>query len=146
MIAGYDDRLKPIGVLPLQVLPWTLRWRKCTAAWNSRHDWHRRCPERRQSLIPKAPVEAFLMSAVGSKTISHPDFEPLLPGCRRLGHLRASAVVPGSYMVGGISDYTGFVAHTTHIFSCNGTSNNWLKRVWYLMEPSSASYTPGRLF
>jgi len=56
------------------------------------------------------------------KTISHPDFRPILQAAVDLDIALGVHGGPGSYMVGGISDYTEtFVL--THIL-CSTTSNS----------------------
>ena len=108
---GYDNRLKPIGVLPLQDVD---------AAVTEMH----RCINELGMIgvavapnitipHPKAP-DAFPDVRV-CKTISHSDFEPLLQAAVDLDVAIGIHGGPGSQMVGGISDYTEtFVL--SHIF------------------------------
>jgi len=71
------------------------------------HDWRAVAPNTNPH--PKAP-DAF--PDIPPQTISHPDFRPILQAAVDLD---IAARGPGSYMVGGISDYTEtFVL--THIF------------------------------
>lgn len=107
----YGDRLKPIGVIPLQDVDEAVK------------EMHRCVNE--LGLIgvavapnmpiphPKAP-DAF-PDIRTCKVISHPDFRPILQAAVDLDIALGLHGGPGSYMVGGISDHTEtFVL--THIF------------------------------
>lgn len=107
----YGDRLKPIGVLPLQDVGEAVA------------EMHRCVNELGMIGVavapnmpiphPKAP-DAF-PDIRACKTISHPDFHPILQAAVDLDIALGVHGGPGSYMVGGISDYTEtFVL--THIF------------------------------
>lgn len=108
---GYDDRLKPIGVLPMQDVEESVKEM-------------RRCVEELGMIgimvapniavpHPKAP-DAFPEIRT-CKTLSHPDFEPILQAAVDLDVAIGIHGGPGSYMVGGISDHTEtFVL--SHIF------------------------------
>jgi predicted TIM-barrel fold metal-dependent hydrolase len=107
----YGDRLKPIGVLPLQDV---------TEAINEMH----RCvnelgmigvavPPNLPIPHPRAP-EAFPEIRTG-KAISHPDFRPVLQAAVDLDVALGIHGAPGSFMMGGIADHMEtFVL--THIF------------------------------
>ena len=108
---GYDNRLKPIGVLPLQDVNEAVA------------EMHRCINELGMISVavapnmpiphPKAP-DAF-PEIRSCKTISHPDFRPILQVAVDLDIALGIHGGPGSYMVGGIADYTEtFVL--THIF------------------------------
>lgn len=108
---GYDNRLKPIGVLPLQDVNEAVA------------EMHRCINELGMISVavapnmpiphPKAP-DAF-PEIRSCKTISHPDFRPILQAAVDLDIALGIHGGPGSYMVGGIADYTEtFVL--THIF------------------------------
>lgn len=107
----YGDRLKPIGVLPLQDVNEAVA------------EMHRCVNELGMIGVavapnmpiphPKAP-DAF-PEIRACKTISHPDFHPILQAAVDLDIALGVHGGPGSYMVGGISDYTEtFIL--THIF------------------------------
>ncbi|MBD1940659.1 amidohydrolase family protein [Microcoleus sp. FACHB-68] len=107
----YSDRLKPIGVLPLQDVNEAVA------------EMHRCVNELGMIGVavapnmpiphPKAP-DAF-PEIRACKTISHPDFHPILQAAVDLDIALGVHGGPGSYMVGGISDYTEtFIL--THIF------------------------------
>ncbi|MBC6423900.1 MAG: amidohydrolase family protein [Hormoscilla sp. SP12CHS1] len=107
----YGDRLKPIGVIPLQDVDFAVKEM-------------RRCVEELGMISvavapnmpiphPKAP-DAFPEIRT-CKAISHPDFRPILQAAVDLDIGLGIHGGPGSYMVGGISDHTEtFVL--THIF------------------------------
>lgn len=107
----YGDRLKPIGVIPLQDVDFAV-------------SEMRRCVEELGMISvavapnmpiphPKAP-DAFPEIRT-CKSISHPDFRPILQAAVDLNIGLGIHGGPGSYMVGGISDHTEtFVL--THIF------------------------------
>ncbi|MGK7901940.1 MAG: amidohydrolase family protein, partial [Hormoscilla sp.] len=107
----YGDRLKPIGVIPLQDVDFAV-------------SEMRRCVEELGMISvavapnmpiphPKAP-DAFPEIRT-CKSISHPDFRPILQAAVDLDIGLGIHGGPGSYMVGGISDHTEtFVL--THIF------------------------------
>lgn len=107
----YGDRLKPIGVIPLQDVDFAVKEM-------------RRCVEELGMISvavapnmpiphPKAP-DAFPEIRT-CKAISHPDFRPILQAAVDLNIGLGIHGGPGSYMVGGISDHTEtFVL--THIF------------------------------
>jgi uncharacterized protein len=108
---GYGDRLKPIGVIPLQDVEAAVA------------EMHRCVNELGMISVgvapnlpiphPKAP-EAF-PDIRTCKAISHPDFRPILQAAVDLNIGLGVHGGPGSYMVGGISDHTEtFVL--THIF------------------------------
>ncbi len=108
---GYDNRLKPIGVLPLQDVNEAVA------------EMHRCINELGMISVavapnmpiphPKAP-DAF-PEIRSCKTISHADFRPILQAAVDLDIALGIHGGPGSYMVGGIADYTEtFVL--THIF------------------------------
>lgn len=108
---GYDNRLKPIGVLPLQDVD---------AAIAEMHRCINELGMIGVAVAPNIPIphpkapQAFPDVRI-CKTISHPDFEPLLQAAVDLDVTIGIHGGPGSYMVGGISDYTEtFVL--THIF------------------------------
>jgi len=108
---GYDNRLKPIGVLPLQDVD---------AAIAEMHRCINELGMIGVAVAPNIPIphpkapEAFPDVRI-CKTISHPDFEPLLQAAVDLDVTIGIHGGPGSSMVGGISDYTEtFVL--THIF------------------------------
>ncbi len=107
----YSDRLKPIGVLPLQDVD---------AAVAEMHRCVNELGMIGVAVAPNLPIphpkapEAFPDIRI-CKTISHPDFTPLLQAAVDLNVSISIHGGPGSYMVGGISDYTEtFVL--THIF------------------------------
>jgi len=107
----YSDRLKPIGVLPLQDVD---------AAVAEMHRCVNELGMIGVAVAPNLPIphpkapEAFPDIRI-CKTISHPDFIPLLQAAVDLDVTIGIHGGPGSYMVGGISDYTEtFVL--THIF------------------------------
>ena len=98
---GYDNRLKPIGVLPLQDV---------SAAVAEMH----RCVNELGLIAvavapnmpiphPKAP-DAFPEIRT-CKAISHPDFRPILQAAVDLDIALGIHGGPGSYMMGGISDH-----------------------------------------
>ncbi len=108
---GYDNRLKPIGVLPLQDVD---------AAVAEMHRCINELGMIGVAVAPNMPIphpkapEAF-PEIRSCKTISHPDFRPILQAAADLDIALGIHGGPGSYMVGGISDYTEtFVL--THIF------------------------------
>ena len=108
---GYNGRLKPIGVLPLQDVD---------AAVAEMHRCVNELGMIGVAVAPNLPIphpkapEAFPDIRI-CKTISHPDFAPLLQAAVDLDVSIGIHGGPGSYMVGGISDYTEtFVL--THIF------------------------------
>ncbi len=108
---GYDNRLKPVGVLPLQNV-------------NAAVAEMRRCVEELGMVSvavaphlpiphPKAP-QAFPEIRT-CKPISHPDFYPLFAEATRLNIGLSIHGGPGSYLMGGIADHMEtFVL--THIF------------------------------
>ncbi|MCY7321192.1 MAG: amidohydrolase family protein, partial [Phormidesmis sp. CAN_BIN36] len=98
---GYDNRLKPIGVLPMQDV-------------NEAIKEMRRCVNELGMIgvsiapniaipHPKAP-DAFPEIRT-CKTLSHPDFEPLLQAAVDLDVSIGIHGGPGSYMVSGIADH-----------------------------------------
>jgi predicted TIM-barrel fold metal-dependent hydrolase len=108
---GYNNRLKPIGVLPLQDVNEAVK------------EMHRCVNELGMVSVavapnmpiphPKAP-DAFPEIRT-CKPISHPDFRPILQAAVDLDVALGIHGGPGSYMVGGISDHMEtFVL--THIF------------------------------
>jgi predicted TIM-barrel fold metal-dependent hydrolase len=108
---GYDNRLKPIGVLPLQDVDAAIA------------EMHRCVNELGMIGIavaphlpiphPKAP-DAF-PDIRTCKALSHPDFRPLLQAAVDLDIAIGIHGGPGDYLVGGIADHTEtFVL--THIF------------------------------
>ncbi len=108
---GYDNRLKPIGVLPLQDVD---------AAVAEMYRCVNELGMIGVAVAPNLPIphpkapEAF-PDIRSCKTISHPDFRPILQAAVDLDIALGVHGGPGSYMVGGISDYTEtFVL--THIF------------------------------
>ena len=108
---GYDNRLKAIGVLPLQDVD---------AAVAEMHRCINELGMISVAVAPNLPIphpkapEAF-PDIRSCKTISHPDFRPILQAAVDLNIALGVHGGPGSYMVGGISDYTDtFVL--THIF------------------------------
>lgn len=108
---GYDNRLKAIGVLPLQDVD---------AAVAEMHRCINELGMISVAVAPNLPIphpkapEAF-PDIRSCKTISHPDFRPILQAAVDLDIALGVHGGPGSYMVGGISDYTDtFVL--THIF------------------------------
>lgn len=108
---GYDNRLKPIGVLPLQDVD---------AAVAEMHRCVNELGMIGVAVAPNMPIphpkapDAF-PEIRSCKTISHPDFRPILQAAVDLDIALGIHGGPGSYMVGGISDYTEtFVL--THIF------------------------------
>lgn len=108
---GYDDRLKPVGLLPLQDVD---------AAVAEMY----RCVEELGMIgvvvaphlpipHPKAP-HAF-PDIRTCKSISHPDFRPILQAAVDLDVALTIHGAPGCYLVGGLADHTEtFVL--THIF------------------------------
>lgn len=108
---GYDNRLKPIGVLPLQDVD---------AAVAEMHRCINELGMIGVAVAPNIPIphpkapDAFPEIRM-CKTVSHPDFAPLLQAAVDLDIALAIHGGPGSYMVGGIADYTEtFIL--THIF------------------------------
>jgi predicted TIM-barrel fold metal-dependent hydrolase len=108
---GYNNRLKPIGVLPLQDVD---------AAVAEMHRCVKELGMISVAVAPNMPIphpkapQAF-PEIRSCKTISHPDFRPILQAAVDLDIGLGIHGGPGSYMVGGISDYTEtFVL--THIF------------------------------
>jgi uncharacterized protein len=108
---GYDGRLKPIGVVPLQDVAEAVK------------EMHRCVNELGMVSVgvapnlpiphPKAP-DAFPEIRT-CKAISHPDFRPILQAAVDLDIALGIHGGPGSYMMGGISDHLEtFVL--THIF------------------------------
>jgi predicted TIM-barrel fold metal-dependent hydrolase len=108
---GYGDRLKPIGVLPLQDVGEAVK------------EMHRCVNELGMVGVAVAPnlaiphpsaPEAF-PEVRTCKTLSHPDFEPILQAAVDLDVAIGIHGGPGSSMVGGIADHTEtFVL--SHIF------------------------------
>ena len=108
---AYRDRLKPIGVIPLQDVDFAVA------------EMHRCVKELGMigvSVAPNMPIphpkapEAFPEIRT-CKAISHPDFRPILAAAVELDIALGIHGGPGSYMVGGIADHTEtFVL--THIF------------------------------
>ncbi|OUC16275.1 MAG: amidohydrolase [Alkalinema sp. CACIAM 70d] len=98
---GYDGRLKPIGVLPMQDVAEAVK------------EMHRCVNELGMvgiSLPPNLPIphpaapEAFPEIRT-CKTLSHPDFEPILQAAVDLDVAIGLHGGPGSYMVGGLADH-----------------------------------------
>lgn len=108
---GYNNRLKPIGVLPIQDVEEAVKeMHRCV---NELGMIGISVPPNLAIPHPKAP-EAFPEIRT-CKTISHPDFEPILQAAVDLDVAIGIHGGPGSYMVGGISDHTDtFVL--SHIF------------------------------
>lgn len=98
---GYDNRLKPIGVLPLQDVD---------AAVAEMHRCINELGMVGVAVAPNLPVphpaapEAF-PEVRTCKSISHPDFRPILRAAEELGIALGIHGGPGSQMVGGISDH-----------------------------------------
>ncbi|MDJ0798012.1 MAG: amidohydrolase family protein [Calothrix sp. MO_167.B12] len=108
---GYENRLKPIGVIPLQDV---------NAAVAEMHRCVNELGMIGVSVAPNLPIphpkapDAF-PDIRTCKVISHPDFHPILQTAVDLDIGLGIHGGPGSYMVGGISDHTEtFVL--THIF------------------------------
>jgi predicted TIM-barrel fold metal-dependent hydrolase len=108
---GYDNRLKPIGVISLQDVD---------AAVAEMYRCVNELGMIGVAVAPNIPVphpnapEAFPDVRI-CKTIAHPDFEPIHRAAVDLGIALSIHGGPGNQMVGGISDYTDtFVL--THIF------------------------------
>ncbi|MBD2776649.1 amidohydrolase family protein [Iningainema tapete] len=108
---GYNNRLKPIGVLPLQDVD---------AAVAEMHRCINELGMIGVAVAPNLPIphpkapEAFPEIRT-CKTISHPDFAPLLQAAVDLDIAIGIHGGPGSNMVGGIADHTEtFVL--SHIF------------------------------
>lgn len=108
---GYDGRLKPIGVLPIQDVEESVKeMYRCV---NELGMIGVAVPPNIAVPHPKAP-EAFPEIRT-CKTLSHPDFEPILRAAVDLDIAIGIHGGPGSYMVGGLSDHTEtFVL--SHIF------------------------------
>ncbi len=120
---GYD-RLKPVGVIPLQDVGEAVKEM-------------RRCIEElgmvTVAVAPNLPIphpsapDAF-PDVRWCKPISHPDFRPILQEAEKLGIGLGIHGGPGSYMVGGISDYMEtFVL--THIFVQRNQQQHALARM-----------------
>jgi predicted TIM-barrel fold metal-dependent hydrolase len=108
---GYDNRLKPIGVLPLQDVD---------AAVAELYRCVNELGMIGVAVAPSLPIphpkapDAFPEIRT-CKAISHPDFRPILQAAVDLDIALGIHGGPGSYMVGGISDHMEtFVL--THIF------------------------------
>ncbi len=108
---GYDNRLKPIGVLPLQDVD---------AAVAEMHRCVKELGMIGVAVAPHLPVphpkapDAF-PDIRTAKALSHPDFRPLLQAAVDLDIAIGIHGGPGDYLVGGIADHTEtFVL--THIF------------------------------
>ncbi|MGB5962103.1 MAG: amidohydrolase family protein [Coleofasciculaceae cyanobacterium] len=108
---GYDNRLKPIGVLPLQDVD---------AAVAEMHRCVNELGMIGVAVAPNLPIphpkapDAFPEIRT-CKVISHPDFRPILQAAVDLNIGLGIHGGPGSYMVSGIADHTEtFVL--THIF------------------------------
>lgn len=108
---GYDNRLKPIGVLPMQDV---------SAAVEEMHRCVNELGMIGVAIAPNQPIphpkapQAF-PDIRTCKVISHPDFRPILQAATELDVALGIHGGPGGYMVGGISDHTEtFVL--THIF------------------------------
>jgi predicted TIM-barrel fold metal-dependent hydrolase len=108
---GYDNRLQPIGVIPLQDVD---------AAVAEMHRCINELGMIGVAVAPNLPIphpkapQAFPDVRI-CKTISHPDFRPILQAAVDLDIALGIHGGPGSSMVGGIADYTEtFVL--THIF------------------------------
>ncbi|MGV0028013.1 amidohydrolase family protein [Phormidesmis priestleyi] len=108
---GYGGRLKPIGVLPIQDVEEAVKeMHRCV---NELGMVGVMVPPNLAIPHPKAP-DAFPEIRT-CKTISHPDFAPILQAAVDLDIALSIHGGPGSYMVGGISDHTDtFVL--SHIF------------------------------
>jgi len=108
---GYDNRLKAIGVLPLQdVNEAVAEMHRCV---NELGMIGVAVPPNLPVPHPKAP-EAFPEIRT-CKAISHPDFRPILQAAVDLDIALGIHGSPGSYMVGGLADHTEtFVL--SHIF------------------------------
>ncbi|ERN40763.1 putative metal-dependent hydrolase of the TIM-barrel fold protein [Rubidibacter lacunae KORDI 51-2] len=120
----YGDRLKPVGVLPLQDVDEAVK------------EMHR-CVEELGTIsvavAPNLPVphpsapDAFPEIRT-CKAISHPDFRPILQAAVDLDIALAIHGGPGSYMMGGISDHTEtFVL--THVFVQRNQQQHALARM-----------------
>jgi uncharacterized protein len=108
---GYDNRLKPIGVLPLQDVDAAIaEMKRCVNELGMigvAVAPHLPIPH------PKAP-DAF-PDIRTAKALSHPDFRPLLQAAVDLDICLGIHGGPGTHLVGGIADHTEtFVL--THIF------------------------------
>lgn len=108
---GYDNRLKPIGVLPLQDVDAAIaEMKRCVNELGMigvAVAPHLPIPH------PKAP-DAF-PDIRTAKALSHPDFRPLLQAAVDLNICLGIHGGPGTHLVGGIADHTEtFVL--THIF------------------------------
>ncbi len=121
---GFEDRIKPIGVIPLQDV-------------NEAVTEMRRCVEELGmvgvSVSPSLPVphpqapNAFPEIRT-AKAISHPDFRPILQTAVELDIALALHGGPGSYLMGGISDHLEtFVL--THIFVQRNQQQHALARM-----------------
>ncbi|NJR50703.1 MAG: amidohydrolase family protein [Leptolyngbyaceae cyanobacterium CSU_1_3] len=108
---GYGGRLKPIGVLPIQDVGEAVKeMHRCI---NELGMIGVMVPPNLAVPHPKAP-DAFPEIRT-CKTISHPDFAPILQAAVDLDIPIGIHGGPGSYMVGGLSDHTDtFVL--SHIF------------------------------
>jgi|GEM_PF-386752 predicted TIM-barrel fold metal-dependent hydrolase len=108
---GYEKRLKPIGVIPLQDVD---------AAVAEMHRCVNELGMIGVAVAPNMPIphpkapDAF-PEIRSCKTISHPDFHPILQAAVDLNIGLGIHGGPGSYMVGGIADYTDTFL-LTHIF------------------------------
>lgn len=107
----YSDRLKPIGVLPLQDVQEAVKeMHRCA---NELNMIGVAVPPNLPIPHPRAP-EAFPEIRT-CKSISHPDFRPVLQAAVDLDIAIGIHGAPGSYMMGGIADHMEtFVL--THIF------------------------------
>ncbi|KAM3092475.1 amidohydrolase family protein [Phormidesmis sp. 146-35] len=108
---GYGGRLKPIGVLPIQDVAESVKeMHRCV---NELGMVGVMVPPNLAIPHPKAP-DAFPEIRT-CKTMSHPDFAPILQAAVDLDIALSIHGGPGSYMVGGISDHTDtFVL--SHVF------------------------------
>ncbi|MBE9009627.1 amidohydrolase family protein [Pseudanabaenaceae cyanobacterium LEGE 13415] len=98
---GYDGRLKAIGVLPIQDVEESVKeMRRCVEELGLIGV---AVPPNIAIPHPKAP-EAF-PEVRTCKTISHPDFEPIIRTAVELDIALGIHGGPGSYMVGGLSDH-----------------------------------------
>jgi predicted TIM-barrel fold metal-dependent hydrolase len=98
---GYDNRLKPIGVLPLQDVEEAVKeMHRCV---NELGMIGVAVPPNLPIPHPNAP--AAFPEVRTCKVISHPDFRPILQAAADLDVALGIHGSPGSFMVGGIADH-----------------------------------------
>lgn len=121
---GYDNRLKPIGVLPLQDVEEAIK------------EMHRCINELGMIAVAVPPNLPIPHPAAPTafpeirtcKAISHPDFRPILQAAVDLDIALGIHGSPGSYMMGGLSDHMEtFVL--SHIFVQRNQQQHALSRM-----------------